>query len=205
MKLSEVDINRLRDLPIEAKTKIIFDLPDTSHEGSDAALLLGCTPDVAAERARAAARLYLEGKTKFICPSGGVCHSVGEEEISEADYMARILLDAGVPERAIVFEREARTTLENMLCGNVALSRAVGFHKIGRVCIVTSEWHLRRSLALAYEFLPRHTEISGCAAPSGDISRKNWHLTDSSVAAVDNEILLIKRFIDRGVFEDIEF
>ena len=45
MKLSEVDINRLRDLPIEAKTKIIFDLPDTSHEGSDAALLLGCTHD----------------------------------------------------------------------------------------------------------------------------------------------------------------
>lgn len=205
MKLSEVDIQKISELPIEAKTKIIFDLPDTSHEGSDAALLLGCTPDVAAERAGAAARLYLEGKTKFICPSGGVCHSVGEEEISEADYMARILLDAGVPERAIVFEREARTTLENMICGNVALSRGIGFHKLKRVCIVTSEWHLRRSLALAREFLPRHAVISGCAAPSADISRDNWHLTEASVAAVNNEILLIKRFIDRGVFEDIEF
>ena len=205
MKLSQVDINLLRDLPSEAKTSIIFGYPAHDPTPSDAALLLGCTPDVAAERAHAAARLYLEGGAKYVCPSGGVTHSVGGEEISEADYMSRILLGAGVPESRIIPEREARTTLENMLCGSLAISRVKGFQKIWRICIVTSEWHMRRSLALAREFLPRHTVITGYAAPSADISRDNWHLTEASVAAVDNELKLIKRFIDLGIFEDIEF
>ena len=205
MRLSQVDIQKLYELPIQAKTEIIFGVPDTSDGGSDAALLLGCTPGVAAERARAAAGLWLREKTKFICPSGGVCHEIKGESLSESDYMARVLLEEGVPESAIIYEREARTTLENMLCGNVAISRGGGFHKIKRVCIVTSEWHLRRSLALAHEFLPRHTIISGYAAPSVDCARDTWYLTEKSVAVIDNELKLIKRYVDLGIFDDIEF
>ena len=62
-------------------------------------------------RARAlhAARLYAAGRVEVVVPTGGV----GEHPPSEAEVMARILREAGVPEGAILPEAEARSTRES--------------------------------------------------------------------------------------------
>lgn len=56
----------------------------------------------------------------------------------EAEVMAGLALDLGVPESALVLERDSRSTFEN-----AALSRplVVG----SRVVIVSDGWHLRRA------------------------------------------------------------
>ena len=130
---------------------------------------------------------------------------VDVERISEAQYMARILRESGVPDGAIVLDEEARTTLENMICGALAISRSPGFHRVSRVCVVTSEWHLRRSLSLAEAFLPRHVTLTGLAAPSGDCSRRRWQTCAESVARVENELWLIWRFVRAKMIGDVEY
>jgi len=69
--------------------------------------------------------------------SGSLIHS----EIPEANAMARAAVDLGVPERDIVIENTSRNTLES--------ARAVrGLLKGKRIILVTSAFHMKRSVAL---------------------------------------------------------
>lgn len=206
MKLSDVtEREGLSRLSVEQKTEIVFGRPTEGVTECDVALLLGCSPEIARERALAAAELWRRGGARYILPSGGVLWEVDGERISEAQYMARILRESGVPDGAIVLDEEARTTLENMICGALAISRSPGFHRVSRVCVVTSEWHLRRSLSLAEAFLPRHVTLTGLAAPSGDCSRRRWQTCAESVARVENELWLIWRFVRAKMIGDVEY
>ena len=56
-----------------------------------------------------AARLYAAGTVGLLIPTGGV----GEHSPSEAEVMARILRQAGVPEDHLLLEGEARSTRES--------------------------------------------------------------------------------------------
>jgi len=62
-------------------------------------------------RARAlhAARLYADGEVTLLIPTGGI----GEYPPSEAEVMAGVLREAGVPERAILLEGKAESTRES--------------------------------------------------------------------------------------------
>src|SRR5215212_6189067 len=60
-------------------------------------------------RVQHAARLYAKGEVRLVVPTGGV----GRHPPSEAEVAARILRGAGVPEEAILPEREARNTRES--------------------------------------------------------------------------------------------
>ena len=76
----------------------------------------------------------------MLVPTGGVRHPTEFGEITEAEYMARRLREAGVPDEAILLENEARTTIENMIYGMLALER---YGKQGRpfsAYVVTSAW-----------------------------------------------------------------
>lgn len=133
MKQSEISKEQMQSLSYVQKWKISCDGVKDAGECAEVALLLGGGPPRAVERARAAATLYKEGRVKTIIPSGGVKWAYHGERISEAEIMKRTLLEKGVPEEAIV----------------------------DHVTIVTSVWHMKRSLALAKTFLPRTIKISG--------------------------------------------
>jgi len=68
---------------------------------------------------------------------GSLIHS----EMPEADVMAHAAVDLGVPEQEIVIENKSRNTLES--------ARAVnGLLKGKRIILVTSAFHMKRSVAL---------------------------------------------------------
>jgi len=81
-----------------------------------------------------AARLYKAGKAPLVIPSG-----IGEEEAT-----IPFLKDMGVPESAICLEPASRNTEENALFTARLLSRK----GLRRVLLVTSAWHMRRSMFL---------------------------------------------------------
>ena len=112
MKLSQTTVEDLACLTAEQKKKIIYTVPVDDGLSYDAALVLGGR--LCEERAAAAAKLYHEGRVPFLVPSGGVEWERGTEKISEALYLARRLRADGVPEKAIIVENEARTTVENI-------------------------------------------------------------------------------------------
>ena len=90
-------------------------------------------------RTRHAARLYAGGKVTLIIPTGGV----GKHPPSEAEVMARILREAGVPETDILLEEEARSTRESArLVAEITKQRG-----IRSVLLVTDPLHCVRAVA----------------------------------------------------------
>ncbi len=89
-------------------------------------------------RTRHAARLYLEGEVALVIPTGGV----GKHPPSEAEVAAKILREAGVPEGAILLEKEARSTRESARLVAVMARR----RGIRGVLLVTDPLHCVRAV-----------------------------------------------------------
>jgi uncharacterized SAM-binding protein YcdF (DUF218 family) len=97
----------------------------------------------AADRMRYAAQLFRQGLAPRIVVSGGDAQpDVAAGAETEADAMARFLIDLGVPKDAIVKESRSRNTGENM----AFIRQMVGDRP---VALVTSAFHMPRALQLA--------------------------------------------------------
>lgn len=93
-------------------------------------------------RVRTAAEAYREGYAPVIVACGGVTPG---HRVSEADVMAALLAREGVPQSAVLREDKSQITIENMkFAANV-----LGGAKKRRVLVVTSDYHLRRSVLTA--------------------------------------------------------
>lgn len=195
MKISETNAACLTGLSGEQKKRIVFSTAEDDGLCCDAALVLGGR--LCEERADAAAELYHAGRAKYLMPTGGVEWDRGGEMVSEALYLARLLRDRGVPEEAILIENEARTTKENMIYCTLQLQRRLRIENVKRVCIVTSDWHLKRSVELAKLFLPRTVEVSGYAAHGSDEAMRAHY--------IDRELPLLKKLVDSGLIADIDY
>ena len=90
-------------------------------------------------RVRHAARLHDESKVGLLVPTGGL----GEHAPSEAEVMARILREEGVPEEAVLIEDRALSTWDSArLVAGIA-------EKLGvkSVVVVTDPLHCVRAVA----------------------------------------------------------
>lgn len=107
-------------------------------------------PDMhdAADRVWHAARLYKAGKAPIIIPTG-----LGDRESTEP-----LLLDLGVPQTAIVGEYAARNTEENARFVAKTIkdlqSGTNAVAKTGKILLVTSAWHMRRSVLMYTKYAP---------------------------------------------------
>ena len=90
-------------------------------------------------RVRHAARLYKEGKLDLLIPTGGL----GEHPPSEAEVMARVLREEGVPEEALLPEDRALNTWESARLV-AAMADKLG---VGGVLVVTDPLHCVRVVA----------------------------------------------------------
>jgi len=89
-------------------------------------------------RVRHAASLYEAGVVDLIIPTGGL----GEHGPPEAEVIARILKDAGVPGEALLLENRALSTWDSALrVGGICRERG-----IERVRLVTDPLHCVRAL-----------------------------------------------------------
>ncbi len=208
MLLSQTERSALRDLSIEEKTSIVFSGFEDSDAYADFAILLGGHPNVLLERAKAAAKLYHDGRVKYIIPTGGVEWDYTDERTTEALRMTSLLKDLSIPDEAIIIENEARTTVENMIYSLLQISRKVDFYKAKdgvKVIIVTSPRHIRRSLALAKMLLPDFFKISGFVSETDIATKENWQDDERSRKYIATEISLMKHLVDSGMTDDIEY
>ena len=91
------------------------------------------------KRARHAARLYTSGRVDRVVVTGGV----GKHPPSEAEVMARILRDEGVPDRAVLLEDEAESTWDS---ARLVAAMAAG-EGVSEVLVVTDPLHCVRTAA----------------------------------------------------------
>jgi len=90
-------------------------------------------------RVRHAARLYAEGRADRVVVTGGV----GKHPPSEAEVMARILREEGVPEGAVRLEREAESTWDSARL----VVEIAGEEGVSEVLVVTDPLHCVRAAA----------------------------------------------------------
>ena len=117
--------------------------------------------------------------------------------------MARILKENNVPEAAIIIENEALTTRENMIYGALRLNRITKLIGVEKIMIITSAWHMKRSLALAECFLPRKLSVCGSPVPLPK-SNDEWLSSEENMLLIDDEIRFIKKLIDNRIISDME-
>lgn len=203
MKITEAKKETL--MALSPREKYDFVCGDIRDDGMSApvALLLGGNPNNARNRALAAAELYRAGRVPYIIPSGGVKWDIDGEMISESHFMKRILMENGVPEEAIILENQATTTVENMIFGTLQIYRKLKFKNAPHVIIVTSEAHMKRSMALAKAIMPRALTFSAYPA-FHNAPTDEWFESEANLKALDTEVRLLKDLADSGFIEDME-
>ena len=169
---------------LEEMTNFIFleDVP----EQADVIFLPGSEEGMLA---KTAARLYLEGYAPIIVPSGKYAkwtgHSIVGEFETESDYFAHLLMEEGVPECAILKEREATYTYQNAINTRRLLDdRGIVVKKALLCC---QAYHARRS-KLYYQVLFPETEILVCPTITKGITKENWFRKQESIDIVLGEI-----------------
>jgi len=114
-------------------------------------------------RTRHAGGMYARAEIGLLIPTGGV----GEHPPGEAEVMAAILREMGVPEAAILREEEARSTWESAL----RVAEIAARRNIGEVLVVSDPLHCVRAV---YAF--GRAGLLAAAEPvySSPMWRKRW-------------------------------
>lgn len=122
--------------------------------------VLGCRPGSAAlaRRARAARDAFVRLEAQLVLTCGGR----SSDGRIEADELARMLVDGGVPEEMIVREQASLDTHGNAKHA----ARILSARGLTDVVVVTCSWHLPRATAL-FERAGLHV-VAGVGAPPPD-------------------------------------
>ncbi|MBW8050728.1 MAG: YdcF family protein [Cytophagales bacterium] len=92
--------------------------------------------------------LYKMGKIKKILISGGSSSIIGPK-IYEAKLLRKVLINSGIPYKAIIIETRSRNTRENALYSTEILKNGLpcpdSLRKCSKYLLITSAFHMRRA------------------------------------------------------------
>lgn len=148
--------------------------------------------------AELAARLYGEGLAPWALPSGR--YAIGTSGFAgqlsgarryegpfdtEWAFMRRILMDNGVPERAILREDEATYTYQNAIFSRRRTDAMKLTVSRGIICCMPV--HARRA-KMYYETLFPEAELLVCPAEGAAVTRQSWLQSETGIDAVLGEL-----------------
>ena len=144
------------------------------------------------ESARKAAALFAQGYAPYVLPSGRFSKlrgffpdPEGKGRVTEWEYLRDILMEEGVPERAILKEDQATFTWENAICSRRVLEE---LHiEVKRAILVCQAFHARRCRMYYQEQFPE-TRLMICPVETRGITRENWFLDAEKIDVVLGEL-----------------
>lgn len=191
------------DLTLEIVDRLLFqDLEDTGGS-ADCIIVLG-SAKAAKYRVPVAVDAYKAGRARKIMLCGGAVRDFPVGKCSEAEDMYKATLELGVSEENIILENSSQNTVENILFSLVELQRAFWLNRVSRVLLVTTAYHMRRSLAIARYLFPKHIAIVPCPANDNNTRRDNWMNTPVGIERAKGEAMNIVRCVINGVIPDFE-
>ncbi|MCW5833058.1 MAG: YdcF family protein [Labilithrix sp.] len=130
--------------------------------------VLGCRPGSAAlaRRARVARDVFVARGARWIMACGGRSF----RGRVEADELARMLEDGGVPAEAILRERASRDTFENA----TEAARLLAERDLHEAVVVTCSWHLPRATTLFERAGLRVAGAVGAPPPDPTLLSRAW-------------------------------
>ena len=191
------------DLTPEIIDKLLFqDLEDTG-ESADCIIVLGSVKAVK-YRVPVAVDAYKAGRARKIMLCGGALRDFSVGKCSEAEHMYKAALELGISEENVILENSSQNTVENILYALVELQRTFWLNRVHRVLLVTTAYHMRRSMAIARYLFPTHIAIVPCPANDNNTRRDNWMNTAVGVERAKGEAMNIIRCVINGVIPDFE-
>lgn len=118
--------------------------------------------------------------------------------------MYKAAFESGISEENVILENLSQNTIENILFALVELQRTFWLNRVRRVLLVTTAYHMRRSLAIARYLFPTHIDIVPCPANDNHTKRDNWMNTSEGVERARGEAMNIIRSVINGVIPDFE-
>lgn len=198
--LSQFTRDEVLAFPWEVKGALSYGTYTEPSGSFDAALVLGGNPTVLESRAAAAAKLYHQGRCQLFIPSGGVKWETEFGYVTECDALYRYMLSMGVPESAILREAQATTTKENMSCAKTLLEKRGSLSGM-RIAVVTSYYHIRRSVLLAQYYLPEAEHFGVRAEFPGD-DPEHFQADPRLLAAITTECRCLWANVRQGQTPD---
>lgn len=200
IRISEIDTNNISN---EVVDRVLFEGIEDTNESVDCILVLGSSK-ASKYRVPVAVETYKEGRADKILLSGGSIREFAEGNMSEAEHMRHTAVSMGVNPEDIILEMRSTNTVENMLGSLMELQSTFYLNKIKRVLLVTTTYHMRRSLAIARYLFPKHIEIIPRPADDNNTRRDNWMSSDEGRNRAIAEVIKIIACVENGVFPDFE-
>ena len=147
---------------------------------------------------------YKAGRAGKLLLCGGKIREFPTGYYSEAEHMRKAVLALGVAEKDIILENSSQNTVENILFALIELQRTFWINNVHKVLLVTTTYHMRRSLAIARHLFPEHIAIVPCPANDNNTRRDNWLNTPAGIDRAKSEVMKIVRYVMDGVIPDFE-
>lgn len=192
-----------KDLNIQTIDKLLFQGLEDTGECADCIIVLGSIK-ASKYRVPVAVDAYNNGRASKILLCGGTVRDFSDVKCSEAEQMCKTVLELGVPEEDIILENSSQNTVENIRFALIELERAFCLNKVSRVLLITTAYHMRRSLAIARYLFPEHIDVIPCPANDTNTRRDNWMNTPAGVERAKGEAMNIVRYVIDGVIPDFE-
>ena len=191
------------DLSVELVDRLLFQGLEDTGENADCILVLGSLK-AAQYRVPVAAQGYKAGRAKKIILCGGKVRAFPDGNYSEAEYMRQAALASGIADEDIILENSSQDTVENILFALIELQRSFYLNNVHSVLLVTTAYHMRRSLGIARYLLPKHITVIPCPANDNNTRRCNWMNTQVGIDRAKKEALKIIDSVINGIIPDIE-
>lgn len=168
----------------------------------DIALVLGCSIyGIMQHRADDAINLYRQGVIDKLFLTGGVGFLSKNRQDSEANVMRKYMLQQGINDNDIIVEDRSRDTYENFNNSLKQIEAECG--KNGKIVIVTSDFHSKRSKGILEKMTPLNIYSYGVLDGKHDIDKWN-HYNFSTKKLVRTEALLLSWYVQKGIIDDQE-
>lgn len=191
------------DLTDDVIDRLLFEGLEDDGARVDCIIVLG-SMKAAEYRVPAAVKAFFSGRSEKMMLCGGRIRDFSGESMAEADVMYKKALGSGVPEASIILEKTSQNTIENILCSLLELQRSMRLDQVKSVSLVTTRYHMRRSLHIARYLFPAHIRIHPCPADDTTTRRDGWMDTPEGIDRVRAEALDLIRYVKNGAIPDFE-
>ena len=191
------------DLTSDVIDRLLFQGLEDSGANADCIIVLGSLK-AAKYRVPVAVDAYKAGRASRIIMCGGKVREFPDGKYSEAKHMRQAALTLGITEESIILENSSQNTVENLRFALMELEKAFGINKVNHVLLVTTAYHMRRSLAIARNLFPEHITIFPCPANDTNTRQDNWMYSPTGIQRAKGEAMKIVNYVKDGMIPDFE-
>ncbi len=205
MKLSEIPYVELltKYNNQESLEEIVFDTQYPKVENkTDFGIVFGGVSMIP-YRVEEALRLYNEDLIEKLVLTGGIGYLNKDRKTPEAFKMREYLLKHNVPDSDIIIESKSRSTFENI---NLFLQILKSQYNIDdtSLALITSDFHLKRCLAMVRKLLDNDTPLYGSGAKDNVTDIDSWYKSLDGRRMILKEAFILCYYSKKKTIDNFE-